>query len=131
MNISHAAVAAGLTVKTVRYYADIGLVEPDRQSNGYRSYGDRHIHALQFVARARGLGFSIDECRSLLGLYNDHGRASADVKRLAEARLADIDLKLAELTSLRDTLAGLVHACRGDDRPDCPILADLAQGTAE
>lgn len=126
MNIGDAAERSGLPAKTIRYYEDIGLVVADRRPNGYRDYGERHIHKLCFVQRARGLGFTVDECRSLLSLYEDKGRASADVKRLAEARLADIDRKIAELRGMRATLSTLVENCHGDGRPDCPILDDLA-----
>ena len=126
MTISDAADFSGLPAKTIRYYEDIGLVMPHRQANGYRTYDDSQLHKLRFLQRARGLGFSIEECRSLLSLYDDRHRASADVKAVAEARLGIIDQKLAELHSLRDALAHLIEACHGDDRPDCPILDDLA-----
>ena len=126
MNIGDAAVETGLPPKTIRYYEDIGLVVADRQDNGYRDYDARHLHKLRFVQRARSLGFSVDECRHLLSLYEDQSRASGDVRALASTRLAEIDRKLVELQSLRRTLAGLIDACHGDDRPDCPILEDLA-----
>ncbi len=126
MNIGEAAGRSGLPVKTVRYYADIGLIAADRRPNGYRDYDDLHVHKLKFVRRARSLGFSIEECRSLLSLYEDKYRASADVKAMAEAKVSQIDLKLAELHGLRDTLSDLAAACHGDERPDCPILDDLA-----
>ena len=127
MNIGEAASASGLPAKTIRYYEDIGLVVADRRGNGYRDYADEHVHKLRFVQRARGLGFTVDECRNLLSLYEDQDRASSEVKQLAEARLADIDRKIEELQSMRDALARLIHACHGDDRPDCPILDDLAK----
>ena len=126
MNIGEAAALSGLQPKTIRYYEDIGLVTADRRPNGYRDYGKTHVHKLRFVQRARGLGFAIEDCRSLLSLYEDQNRASADVKGLAEERLADIDRKIAELKTMRAALAGLVSACHGDDRPACPILEDLA-----
>ncbi len=126
MNISKAAKHCGLPVKTIRHYEDIGLVPTDRRPNGYRDYDDSHVHKLKFVQRARSLGFSIDECRSLLSLYEDRHRASSDVKAIAEAKMVQIDQKLAELKGLRDTLSTLVAACHGDERPDCPILNDLA-----
>ena len=126
MNVRDAAHRSGLPAKTVRYYDDIGLVSPDRRENGYRDYDDRAIQKLAFMKRARQLGFSIDDCRRLLSLYEDKGRASADVKLLAEQHLQEVDQRLQELAHLRDTLADLVHSCRGDHRPDCPILADLA-----
>ena len=128
MNIGQAAERAGLPVKTLRYYEEIGLVAPDRQPNGYRDYGEAEVHKLRFLQRARGLGFSIEDCRALLSLYEDRNRASADVKRLALARIDDIDRKLEELKGLRATLDSLARACRGNERPDCPILEDLAGG---
>ena len=127
MNISEAAEMTGLPVKTVRYYDDIGLVVAERSSNGYRNYGDNHINRLRFLQRSRSLGFSIEDCRSLLSLYDDADRASSDVKQLAQARIDEIDEKIRQLGSLRETLAELVSACHGDDRPDCPIIADLAR----
>lgn len=126
MNISEVADKSGLPVKTIRYYEDIGLISPDRGVNGYRTFGHADLHKLAFIARARSLGFTIEDCRSLLKLYNDRDRASADVKRIAAAHLRDIDRKRAELTEMRDTLAHLIEACAGNDRPDCPILAGLA-----
>lgn len=130
MNISLAAQRCGLPAKTIRYYEEIGLVRPPRRGNGYRDYGERELHKLRFVQRARSLGFSVEDCRSLLSLYEDSHRASADVKALAQARLDELDRKLAHLHSLRDTLAHLIENCRGDARPDCPILDDLAAGAA-
>ncbi len=127
MNVRDAASQTGLPAKTIRYYDDIGLVVADRQSNGYRDYDDRDIQKLAFLKRARQLGFSLDDCRQLLSLYEDTDRESADVKALAEAHLTEVDARLLELNYLRDTLAELIHSCRGDHRPDCPILADLAR----
>ena len=126
MNISEVAKRAGLAAKTIRYYEDIGLVAPARSANGYRSFRDSDLHKLAFLGRARALGFSIEDCRNLMTLYEDRGRASADVKAIASEHLVAIDAKLAELQQMRATLATLVSACAGDDRPDCPILADLA-----
>ena len=126
MNIKDAAERSGLPAKTIRYYEDIGLIRPARSANGYRSFSGADLHKLAFLGRARSLGFSIEDCRTLMALYEDRGRASADVKRLAEDHLDRIDRKLAELAAMRATLADLVQACAGDGRPDCPILADLA-----
>ena len=128
MNIGQAERACGLPAKTIRYYEDVGLVTPDRRANGYRSYQDLDLHKLRFLQRARGLGFSVEDCRALLALYDDKERASADVKSIAEAHLARIDQKLAELATLRSALTTLVDACHGDHRPDCPIIDDLAGG---
>lgn len=123
MNISAAARAAGLPVKTVRYYADIGLVAPTARSEaGYRTYDDAALRKLTFIRRSRAFGFSIEECRELLSLYQDQGRSSAEVKRIASRRLDEIEQKQRELQSLHDELSHLVRACRGDQRPDCPII---------
>ena len=127
MNISKVAKAAGLPVKTVRYYGDINLVAAQQRSaSGYRLYDDRSLRKLIFVRRARRFGFSIEACRELLDLYQDTGRSSIDVKRIAEARLAEIEQKQRDLQSLQAELSDLVHACKGDQRPECPILEYLA-----
>ncbi len=126
MNIGQAAEASGLPPKTIRYYEEIGLVRSDRRGNNYRDYSEKALHGLKFLARARALGFSIEECRQLLSLYADKERASADVRALAKTHIAEIDSKIAELQSMKSTLGKLVRACHGDERPDCPILEDLA-----
>ncbi|WP_417720551.1 Cu(I)-responsive transcriptional regulator [Salipiger sp.] len=126
MNIGDVADRAGLPAKTIRYYEDIGLVTPDRGANGYRAFSEGDLHKLTFLARARTLGFSIEECRALLELYENDRRASADVKRIASEHLTRIEDKIAQLRAMHDTLAHLVDACHGDTRPDCPILTDLA-----
>lgn len=123
MNISEAARASGLPVKTVRYYADIGLVEASARSDaGYRIYNDAAVRRLSFIRRARTFDFSVAECRELLDLYQDQDRSSAEVKKIASKRLEEIEIKQRELQALHDDLAHLVKACRGDDRPDCPII---------
>lgn len=126
MNISQVSKATGLPAKTIRYYEDIGLVRPARHDNGYRDFSATDAHKLSFLARARSLGFPVESCRSLLALYDDKSRASADVKEIARQHLGEIDRKLTELHAMRNTLAHLIEACAGDDRPDCPILQDLA-----
>lgn len=126
MNIGLAADHSGLPPKTIRYYEDIGLIRADRHDNGYRDYSDAHIHKLRFLQRSRSLGFSIEECRQLLALYEDRDRASADVKTMALDRIADIERKVRELTELKDTLSHLAKNCHGDSRPDCPILDGLS-----
>ena len=131
MNIGQASEVSGLPPKTIRYYEDIGLVVADRRGNGYRHYEDDHVHKLRFLQRARSLGFSVGQCRSLLSLYEDKNRASSEVKRLAQARLSEIDRKIEELRGMRATLARLIDACSGDHRPDCPILDDLASAIVE
>ena len=126
MTIGEVARASGLPTKTIRYYEDIGLVRPARGANGYRAFSARDAHKLAFLGRSRLLGFSIEECRTLLSLYEDRDRASADVKAVAAEHLASIARKIDELQALKSTLETLVTRCHGDDRPDCPILDDLA-----
>ena len=126
MNIGEAAARSELPAKTIRYYEDIALVRPARAANGYRDYSEEDVHRLRFVQRARGLGFTIEECRTLLSLYEDKHRASADVKALARQKISEIERKMEELKSLRETLSVLVKHCHGDDRPDCPIIESLA-----
>ena len=126
MNIGRAAERSGLPAKTIRYYEEIKLIKPARADNGYRDYGDNDIHRLRFLQRSRSLGFTIEECRLLLSLYEDDHRASADVKSIAEEKIAQVDRKIDELKALRQTLAALSKNCHGDDRPDCPIIDDLA-----
>lgn len=129
MNIGEAARLSGMNAKTIRYYEDVGLIQPaGRTAAGYRDYSDTDVHMLQFLARARGLGFSVNVCRELLSLYRDRSRASADVKALASSHVDEISRKIDELQSMKDTLQSLISRCHGDDRPDCPILADLAGG---
>ena len=126
MNIGTASEKSGLPSKTIRYYEDIGLMKAGRANNGYRDYSVQDVHRLRFLQRSRGLGFSVEECRQLLSLYDDKARESAEVKAIAEAKLVEIDRKLAELEGLRDTLRHLVHNCHGDSRPECPIMDGLA-----
>ena len=126
MKIGQASDLSGLPAKTIRYYEDIGLVRSDRQDNGYRDYGAQEIHKLRFIQRARSLGFTVEQCRTLLSLYDNPDRTSADVRSLARAHLEEIELKIQELAGMRDTLSQLIESCRGDHRPDCPILTDLA-----
>ncbi|MDA4844201.1 Cu(I)-responsive transcriptional regulator [Hoeflea poritis] len=127
LTIGDVARASGLPTKTVRYYADIGLVQPDaRSQSGYRLYSDTEVRKLIFVRRARAFGFSVEECRELLDLYGNRDRPSRDVKNLALQRIAEIERKMLELEMLHKELSHLADACRGDDRPDCPILSNLA-----
>jgi len=126
MNISDAAKATNLSPKTIRYYESIYLIVADRLANGYRDYIDAHIHKLRFVQRSRSLGFSIDDCRTLLSLYEDQNRASAEVKNIARKHLEEIGAKITELQDLQETLSHLVEHCAGDHRPDCPIMDGLS-----
>lgn len=128
MNIGQASERSGLPTKTIRYYEDIGLLKPARRGNGFRDYADRDVHDLRFIARARGLGFSVEECRHLLELYRDKDRASAEVRETARAHIDAIRLKIAQLKEMEKTLSTLIEKCHGDDRPDCPILDELAAG---
>ncbi|MEM9394597.1 MAG: Cu(I)-responsive transcriptional regulator [Pseudomonadota bacterium] len=126
MNIGEVAARAGMPSKTIRYYEEIGLIRPSRSANGYRAFHESDLHKLAFLGRARALGFSIEDCRTLLALYEDGSRESAQVKALAQQHLAEIDAKISQLQSMHATLSDLVQACHGDARPDCPILADLS-----
>ena len=132
MRIGEVARRAQLPAKTIRYYEEAGLIRPAaRSDNGYRDYGEKDVHSLRFIQRARSLGFSVEECRTLLSLYQDGARSSADVKTLARNHLDSIERKIAELQSLSAVLSDLVDRCHGDDRPDCPILDDLAGAEKE
>jgi MerR family transcriptional regulator, copper efflux regulator len=128
MNIGQAAGASGVSAKMIRYYESIDLIAPSRRSPaGYRTYGENDVHMLRFVKRARNLGFSLDQIRELLSLWQDPQRASADVKRVAQEHVAQLELRIRELNEMRGTLAHLADACCGDDRPECPILESLSQ----
>lgn len=131
MNIGMVSERSGLPSKTIRYYEDIGLVRPLRGDNGYRDFRETDLHKLAFLGRARALGFSIEDCRTLLSLYEDESRESSQVKAVAEEHLKAIDGKILQLQAMRTTLSHLVESCHGDNRPDCPILDDLADGSTE
>ena len=131
MKIGAAAAASGVTAKMIRHYEAIGLLRPaERRGNAYRDYGERDIHELRFIRRARRLGFSIAEIGALLTLWRDRARPSREVKRIAEAHIGDLEARVADMQAMAKTLGKLVAACYGDDRPDCPILDDLALGEA-
>ena len=131
MNIGMAARRSGVPAKTIRYYEDVGLIPPaPRSDGGYRTYAETDLRILQFVQRARRLGFSVKEVARLLALWRDKTRASGEVKALTLKHLTEIDAKIAELRSLRVTLVDLAERCHGDHRPDCPILEDLAGADA-
>lgn len=126
MNIGQAAKHSGLSAKMIRYYESIGLLAPaSRSDSGYRRYSGNDLHVLAFIKRARDLGFALDEVGKLLTLWQDRQRASADVKAMAQAHIAELNRKIEEMTALRDTLEDLAGRCHGDQRPDCPILKDL------
>ncbi len=127
MNIGVLAEQSGVPAKTIRYYEQVGLIaNATRSAGNYRRYDQRDVATLRFIHRARQLGFSLDDVGKLLGLWRDHRRPSARVKQLAVAHIRDIDRKLGELRTIRDTLSHLAERCHGDERPDCPILDDLA-----
>lgn len=126
MNIGEAAKVSGVSAKMIRYYEDIGLIPPPaRTSSGYRAYSESDLHRLNFVRRARDLGFSVKEIGGLLSLWSDRSRQSADVKRIAQTHIDELQKKIEELRGMVDTLQTLVDCCAGDDRPDCPILENL------
>jgi Cu(I)-responsive transcriptional regulator len=127
MNIGEAARASGVSAKMIRYYERIGLVGPARRgANGYRVYAEADVHTLAFVRRARRLGFSIGRIEQLLALWRDKARSSAEVKAIAQDHVEALQARIEELVAMRRTLDHLVSCCHGDDRPDCPILDDLA-----
>jgi Cu(I)-responsive transcriptional regulator len=125
MNIGDVARQSGLPAKTIRYYEDISLVQPKRETNGYRVFDNADVHKLTFLARARALGFTIGDCRTLLALYEDKSRASAEVKKVTGKHLNEIEAKIADLQAMHATLTRLSEECAGDHRPDCPILEEL------
>ena len=128
-SIGRAASASGVSAKMIRYYEGIGLIGRARRSAaGYRYYDEHDIQTLRFVRRARDLGFSVEDIAKLLELWRDAGRSSADVKRLAQGHIAALQARIEALESMRRTLEHLALHCHGDDRPDCPILDDLADG---
>lgn len=127
MNIGQASDASGVSQRMIRHYEKIALIPaPPRRDSGYRDYSDADVSRLRFVAHARDLGFPIEEIRALLGLWADKGRSSADVKALATARAEELHRKALALEEMRATLLDLVRRCHGDDRPDCPIIEQLA-----
>jgi MerR family copper efflux transcriptional regulator len=132
MNIGQAADASGVSAKMIRYYENIGLVPAaNRTDAGYRQYGGKDIETLRFIKRSRDLGFSIDRIKTLLSLWEDRGRRSADVKQLARQYIAELDRDIRKLQSIRDQLQHLANSCHGDQRPDCPIIDELAMQHGE
>ena len=128
LNIGKAANLSNLTVKTVRYYADIGLVSPVKNNNtGYRDFSEDDVARLQFISKARKFNFSIQECEELLSLYSNKNRSSKEVKALTLEKISEIDVKLLELKDLKKQLSFLADNCKGNDRPDCPILDALSE----
>ena len=127
VTIGEAAARSGMPPKTIRFYEEIRLIGPaKRLANQYRAYSETDVHTLRFIHRARGLGFPLEDIRALLSLYRDRRRASREVKRLAVRQVEQIDRRIAELTAIRAAVADLATRCHGDDRPECPILDELA-----
>ncbi|MCW7554823.1 Cu(I)-responsive transcriptional regulator [Endozoicomonas gorgoniicola] len=127
MNISKVASITGLTSKTIRYYESIGLIPAARrQENGYRDYSEQQVQELRFVQQARALGFSLDECRELLELNRNSQRRSADVKKIAGEKLADVESRIQQLEAMKSSLYRLIESCAGDDNPQCSILTALS-----
>ena len=127
MNIGEAARASQVSAKMIRHYESIGLLAPARRTDaGYRVYADEDVRVLQFIHRSRALGFSLEQIRGLLALWQDKARASADVRRMARAHIDELNRKIAEMEAMRRTLEQLAASCHGDARADCPILDDLA-----
>ncbi|WP_295363467.1 Cu(I)-responsive transcriptional regulator [Arenimonas sp.] len=130
-NIGEAAALTGVSAKMIRHYELIGLVPPaSRTFANYRLYNDADLHRLRFIKRSRTLGFSMKQIEQLLGLWSDPGRSSAEVKQLALAHAAELEARIAEMQAMQRTLRSLAKHCHGDQRPDCPILDDLAGGEA-
>ena len=128
MNIGKAAKLSDLTIKTVRYYANIGLIKPTQNSlTGYREYNEEEVSKLKFIGKARKFDFSINECKELLSLYEDKNRTSKEVKKITLEKISQIDIKLKDLNDLRKELSFLASNCNGDDRPHCPILEELSK----
>ena len=127
-NIGQAAAQSGVSAKMIRHYESLGLLPAvHRTDAGYRQYGASEVHTLSFIRRGRALGFSMAEIAELLKLWQNKQRASADVKRIALAHVADLDRRITEMAAMKDTLQHLAHCCQGDARPDCPILSGLAE----
>ena len=128
MNIGQASAASGVSAKMIRHYEDTGLIRAaSRTASNYRSYSENDVHVLRFVKRARNLGFSVAEIKELLGLWHNKSRSSAAVKRIARNHVEELERKIAELQSMVRTLEHLTHNCHGDQRPECPILEELAR----
>ena len=131
MNIGQAAKFSGVSAKMIRYYEQIGLIpQAIRSDAGYRHYSSPDVHSLRFIRRARNLGFSVEQISELLVLWRDRGRASADVKAMALSHVAGLKAKIADLQAMAQTLEHLADHCHGNNRPDCPIISDLADPTA-
>lgn len=128
--IGVAAERAGVSARMVRHYEGLGLLPPvARTESGYRQYSAADVHTLRFIRRARDLGFGMDEIAQLVGLWQDKARASAQVKRIAQTHITALSERIAAMQAMQRSLQALVGCCHGDERPDCPILDDLATQT--
>ncbi|WP_275699226.1 Cu(I)-responsive transcriptional regulator [Ramlibacter paludis] len=128
VNIGEAAKRSGVSAKMVRHYEGLGLLpRVTRTDGGYRQYSEAEVHTLRFIKRGRDLGFSMEEIGELVGLWQNRRRASANVRKIAQKHADDLGQKIAAMQEMRKTLAHLIHCCHGDERPDCPILEDLAK----
>lgn len=131
LNIGQAAAGSGVSAKMIRHYEEVGLLPAaSRTESGYRQYDQSDVQTLRFVRHSRDLGFSIEQIRQLLGLWQDRQRPSRQVRALAEAHIEELNEKLRELQAIKGTLQHLVHGCQGDERPDCPIIETLADHAA-
>lgn len=127
MNIGQAATASGISAKMIRHYESIGLIEAaDRTISGYRVYTQRDVETLRFIRSSRDLGFQVEQIKALLALWRDRNRASSDVKKVALQHVEELEAKMKQLQNMADTLRHLAHNCHGDNRPDCPIIHELA-----
>ena len=127
VNIGVAAQRSGVSTKMVRHYESLGLLSAvQRTDSGYRQYGEADVHTLRFIKRCRDLGFSMAEIAELVGLWQNRRRASSSVKRIAQKHVDELTQRIEAMQSMQRTLSGLLHCCQGDERPDCPILDDLA-----
>lgn len=132
MNIGQAAKSSGVSAKMIRYYEQIKLITPaHRTESSYRTYSENDIHTLRFIRRARDLGFSVEQMKTLLALWRDRSRASADVKSIALEHIAELERKAAAIQAMTETLKHLANHCHGDDRPDCPIIEEFANADAD
>lgn len=128
VNIGEAARLSGVSAKMVRHYEGLGLLpRVARTDSGYRQYGEADVHTLRFIKRARDLGFSMEEIGELVGLWQNRRRTSASVRRIAQKHAQDLEQRITAMQEMQRTLSHLIHCCHGDERPDCPILDELAK----
>ncbi len=126
MNIGEAAAQSGVSAKMIRHYETLGLVKPVRRANNYRSYTPQNVAVLRFIRHARDLAFPLAEVKQLLALWQDEGRESADVRRIALSHVEALEEKARSMQAVAASLRHLAEHCAGDGKPDCPILDDLS-----